>query len=204
VAKFISSTSRTGNYLVRFRCVEERDKSFAMGIAMTVFGTFGSIPYPLIFGAIADSACLIWEESCGGKGNCWLYDSEKFRQYLHGAAFTFMTIGSFFDMFVIYFSKNMKNLYDDEEDVEGDTSRSRVTDGGGHHLPLQDLSSHHRKDANDNDDQREKYEMQSTTQTSSRASPEASTAAQGDQDDSQADPLELPHEEKTPNQSSSL
>lgn len=41
VAKFISSTSRTGNYLVRFRSVEERDKSFAMGIGMTIFGLFG-------------------------------------------------------------------------------------------------------------------------------------------------------------------
>ena len=134
-AKFISSTSRTGNYLVRFRCVEERDKSFAMGIAMTVFGTFGSIPYPLIFGAIADSACLIWEESCGGKGNCWLYDAQKFRYYLHGAAFTFMTVGSIFDAFVIYFAKNMRNLYDDEEEepkgIEGDA-------GSGEGIPLQD------------------------------------------------------------------
>lgn len=119
IAKFISSTSRTGNYLVRFRCVEERDKSFAMGIAMTVFGTFGSIPYPLIFGAIADSACLIWEQSCGGKGNCWLYDAHKFRYYLHGAAFTFMTIGSIFDAFVIYFAKDMRNLYDDEDEEKG-------------------------------------------------------------------------------------
>lgn len=83
---------------------------------MTVFGTFGSIPYPLIFGAIADSACLIWEQSCGGKGNCWLYDTEKFRYYLHGAAFTFMTIGSIFDAFVIYFAKDLKNLYDDGDE----------------------------------------------------------------------------------------
>ena len=87
---------------------------------MTVFGTFGSIPYPLIFGAIADAACAIWEEGCGGRGNCWLYDSEKFRVYLHMAAFTFMTIGSTFDIFVIYFSNNMKNLYDDD-DVGDDT-----------------------------------------------------------------------------------
>ena len=72
-----------------------------MGIAMTIFGTFGSIPYPLIFGAIADSARLI------------------------------------------YFSKNMKNLYDDEDDIEGDTNRARVTDGGGRSglFQIEDFSS---------------------------------------------------------------
>ena len=106
-----------------------------MGIGMTVFGTFGSIPYPLIFGAIADSACLIWEQSCGGTGNCWLYDTEKFRYYLHGAAFTFMTIGSIFDAFVIYFAKNMRNLYDDDEDE----APKAIEDGsGGESIPLQE------------------------------------------------------------------
>lgn len=115
IGKFISSTSRTGNFIVRFRSVEERDKSFAMGIGMTIFGTFGSIPYPLIFGAVADAACTIWEEGCGGRGSCWAYDSDKFRTYLHLASAAFMTIGSTFDLFVIFFSHRMQNLYDDSD-----------------------------------------------------------------------------------------
>ncbi|CAG2102309.1 unnamed protein product, partial [Medioppia subpectinata] len=41
------------------------------------------IPYPLIYGAIADSVCLIWENTCGKTGNCWLYDQDRFRYVLH-------------------------------------------------------------------------------------------------------------------------
>ena len=73
-----------------------------------------------------------------------------------------MTIGSLFDVFVIYFSKNMKNLYDDD-DVEGDTTGAATTgtimsSGGG---PLQDTSQV-KKDANDNDPQ-ENYELQTSS-----------------------------------------
>jgi hypothetical protein len=118
VAKMISSTARIGNYLIMFRCVEEQDKMFAMSVMMSIFGLCGSIPYPLIFGAITDKACLIWEESCGGKGNCWLYDSEKLKVYLHGAAFAFMAMGSLFDILVIYYSPRMQDLYGDEEEED--------------------------------------------------------------------------------------
>lgn len=216
IAKFISSTSRTGNYIVRFRCIDEQDKSFAMGMAMTIFGLFGSIPYPLIFGAIADAACLIWEESCGGKGNCWLYDSEKFRHYLHGAAFTFMTIGSVFDIFVIYFSKSMKNLYDDE-DVEEDANRAAATDATLSPLALSPLalqdsrrSSHqHRADSDDDNDAGEKYELQASKNPVSSSTvsdaPEA-TGVNRDQtetgNDSTQPPLPPPYE--VANESSTL
>lgn len=98
------------------RCVEDRDKSFALGLTKTFLALFGSIPYPLLFGYISDQACLIWEKSCGKQGNCWYYDANKFRQYLHLTAVAFMIGSSFFDLFVIYYSYYMKNMYDDEEE----------------------------------------------------------------------------------------
>ena len=74
------------------------------------------IPYPLLFGAITDSTCLIWEESCGKTGNCWVYDIDKFRYYLHGTAFGFILLGNLLDIGVIIYAKRIKNLYDDETD----------------------------------------------------------------------------------------
>lgn len=79
MGSLIASMARTGNTLLTFRCVEPRDKSFAMGMVGTVFGLFAFIPYPLLFGAITDSACIVWEKTCGKTGNCWVYDLDKFR-----------------------------------------------------------------------------------------------------------------------------
>ena len=52
----------------------------------------------------------------GKTGNCWLYDIDKFRKYLHGAAFAFMIIGSLFDIGIIIMANRIKNLYGDEEE----------------------------------------------------------------------------------------
>ena len=32
------------------------------------------VPFPIILGAVFDKACLVWEEKCGAKGSCWIYD----------------------------------------------------------------------------------------------------------------------------------
>lgn len=44
----------------------------------------GNVPCPIIYGAVVDSACLIWETACGKQGACWLYDTRIFRMYYHG------------------------------------------------------------------------------------------------------------------------
>ncbi|XP_054158013.1 solute carrier organic anion transporter family member 74D-like [Oppia nitens] len=124
MASLCSSTIRTGNTLITLRCVDPQDKSFAMGIIGSFFAVFAFIPYPLIFGAIIDSTCLVWEESCGKTGNCWLYDIDKFRVYLHSAAFGFMLLGSLFDIGVIVYSDRLKNLLDDEEEDEDNDDKN--------------------------------------------------------------------------------
>ncbi len=91
------------------------------------------IPYPLIFGAITDSACLIWEKTCNKRGNCWIYDQNKFRYYLHGSAFAFMTVGSLFDLGIIFMSSKIKNFYDDEKKV---TDEKTKNEENGIHLSV--------------------------------------------------------------------
>jgi Organic Anion Transporter Polypeptide (OATP) family len=46
-----------------------------------------NVPCPIIYGAVVDSACLVWEETCGEQGACWLYDSTIFRIFFHGKPF---------------------------------------------------------------------------------------------------------------------
>ena len=36
----------------------------------------GSIPGPIVMGAIFDSSCAYWQEECGDRGNCYVLDNE--------------------------------------------------------------------------------------------------------------------------------
>ena len=43
----------------------------------------GTIPGPIIFGAIIDSTCVLWDiNECGIKGACWIYDNIKMAHML--------------------------------------------------------------------------------------------------------------------------
>lgn len=61
--------------------------------------------------------------SCGARGNCWAYDSDNFRHYLHGVTAALYFIAMIFDMMMCYYSKNVDNLYDDEKEEQSDTNR---------------------------------------------------------------------------------
>ncbi len=58
-------------------------------------------------------------------GNCWLYDMDKFRVYLHVSSLIFIFIGISLELGMVYFADRIKYLFDDEEDEEEDN------DGGG-------------------------------------------------------------------------
>ncbi|XP_067138889.1 solute carrier organic anion transporter family member 74D-like [Centruroides vittatus] len=121
LSKFMASTSRVGNSLILLRCVNPQDKSMALGTIGAALSAFAFIPYPLIFGAITDSACIVWEENCGKTGNCWLYDTDKFRYYLHGLGITLLLAGNFFHIGIFCLSHRLKNFYEDEKEGEKET-----------------------------------------------------------------------------------
>ncbi|CAG2109758.1 unnamed protein product, partial [Medioppia subpectinata] len=124
LGSMIASTTRTGSLLITLRSVDPKDKSFAIGIMSTFISLFAFIPYPLIFGAITDSACLVWESTCGKRGNCWLYNQDKFRYYLHGVAFGFMFTGAMVDLVVIFMANRIKNFYDEPSTDNGSDGHS--------------------------------------------------------------------------------
>ena len=115
IGKFIGCLASTGNLVVHFRVIEPRDKALANGLFMTFVSLGAWIPSTAIFGALVDASCSVWQETCEQKGNCWIYDKEKFRIYLHAASFAFMAVSVILDAFLIYFSKRITNLYGDEE-----------------------------------------------------------------------------------------
>ncbi|KAL4084592.1 hypothetical protein QTP88_027526 [Uroleucon formosanum] len=81
---FIHSTSEVGSMLLILRCVHPQDKAMALGLIQFAIGLFGNVPCPILYGAVVDSACLIWEMTCGKQGACSLYNSDSFRIFYHG------------------------------------------------------------------------------------------------------------------------
>ncbi|EZA61297.1 hypothetical protein DMN91_012661 [Ooceraea biroi] len=110
VIQTLGCSGKIGNILVNYRSVEKRDKSFAQGVTLMIISLLALIPGPIIFGAIIDSTCLIWEETCGTRGNCWFHHRENFRFFVNITSAGFSTIGVLFDAAVCYLGKDL-DLY---------------------------------------------------------------------------------------------
>lgn len=110
VIQMFACSGKIGNVLVNYRAVSTEDKSIAQGFAMMFISLFGLIPGPIIYGALIDSTCLIWEESCGEKGNCWFYHKDNFRYMINFTGAGFIFFGICFDCVVWYIAKDL-DLY---------------------------------------------------------------------------------------------
>lgn len=99
---FVHSTSEVGSMLLILRCVDPRDKAMALGLIQFAIGLFGNVPCPIVYGAVVDSACLVWETACGERGACWLYDSHVFRVFYHGTTGAILLCAFVVDVLVWY------------------------------------------------------------------------------------------------------
>ncbi|CAN7989023.1 unnamed protein product, partial [Ixodes hexagonus] len=116
----VFSTTLVGSTLLVIRSLEPNDKSIALTILSTIMNLFAFIPYPLIYGALLDASCLVWEDRCGEPGACWLYDLPKLRYLMHGVTTALLIVGCVFQCVVVYYSKRVTHFYDDKiADDEG-------------------------------------------------------------------------------------
>jgi len=72
------------------------------------------VPCPIIYGAVVDSACLFWENTCGKRGACRVYDPIKFRQVFHGLTAAIMIAAFLVDMIVCFKAHSIR--FHDEPD----------------------------------------------------------------------------------------
>lgn len=100
ICVFMHSTSEVGSMLLVMRCTHPKDKAMAMGVIQSAIGLFGNVPCPIIYGAVVDSACLIWRSVCGKHGACSLYDAETFRHYFLGITAGIMFLAFIMDLVV--------------------------------------------------------------------------------------------------------
>ncbi|XP_071535324.1 solute carrier organic anion transporter family member 74D [Panulirus ornatus] len=113
----IHSTSEVGGMLVTLRCVDPTDKAMALGLISVAIGLLSNVPCPIIYGAVVDSACIQWKETCRKAGACQLYDSDAFRMFFHGMTGAVMMLAFTVDVVVWYMAKSL-SFNEDEENPE--------------------------------------------------------------------------------------
>ncbi|XP_063222181.1 solute carrier organic anion transporter family member 74D-like [Bacillus rossius redtenbacheri] len=120
----LSSSGRVGSVLINFRCVAKKDKVFAQGLSLLCVSLFAFIPGPIIFGAMIDHACLVWDATCAERGNCWLYHKDNFRIYMNCTAAALTLVGCCVDLKVWHLGKYI-NLYGEEDEVDPEYKQER-------------------------------------------------------------------------------
>ncbi|KAI4497175.1 hypothetical protein M0802_007659 [Mischocyttarus mexicanus] len=69
------------------RVVRDDQRSFALGIQWIKVRILGTIPAPMVFGALIDETCILWQENCEGRGACLVYDNYYMSNYMLALAF---------------------------------------------------------------------------------------------------------------------
>ena len=93
--------------LVALRCIDVRDKSLSMAFNVVFMSLFAMLPAPMVYGAIIDNTCILWQEECGETTNCLLYSMEDFRKAVMLTTGLIMLIGVIFDVGAWYYSKDL-------------------------------------------------------------------------------------------------
>lgn len=79
------------NFLLFSRCVPDNQRTYALGLQWLFLCMFGSMPGPVIFGAFIDKTCILWEETCNGRGSCLEYNNELLSYLLVAAGLFFQS-----------------------------------------------------------------------------------------------------------------
>ncbi|KAJ8045283.1 Solute carrier organic anion transporter family member 1B2 [Holothuria leucospilota] len=80
--------------LLKLRSVSKSDRSMSISVSDITGKLFGFIPGPIYYGAAIDTACLLFQSSCGKTGNCLVYDIEKFRYVFNGITLTLQVLAT--------------------------------------------------------------------------------------------------------------
>ncbi|XP_038064510.1 solute carrier organic anion transporter family member 4A1-like [Patiria miniata] len=103
---------------VVIRCVSPEDRPVALGV-YNATALLASAPASYVFGAIIDSACMVWQQTCYGQGACLLYDKVWYRFSYNGLALGvgILCLGSMLIVwkFPSYTDKKVNNNVKEEE-----------------------------------------------------------------------------------------
>ena len=92
----------------------------------------GTVPAPLIFGAIFDASCSLWQDTCGERGSCYFYDKQQLALGMFCVCIGYKGCALVFMILAWVFYKPPKTEVIDEIDVNNDDvkdNETKVKDG---------------------------------------------------------------------------
>ncbi|KAK0400468.1 hypothetical protein QR680_015262 [Steinernema hermaphroditum] len=119
-AAFCSGLGMVPHIMILIRSVPPSTRSIGLGLQAFLISLFGTLPSPVIWGTLVDSACLLWEKTCGHRGACNIYDTDVIRVKMHLLYVSIRTIAMFADVYVWWHAEGL-NLQEEDEDKEQPT-----------------------------------------------------------------------------------
>lgn len=110
------------------RSVPESQRCFALGINWFVLRLLGSVPGPIIIGAIIDQSCILWNEQCGKRTFCWKYDNFLLSVLLTVALVTLKIFTATFFFLAWYFYNQREIKAQEGKGVNQAISSKETTD----------------------------------------------------------------------------
>ena len=65
------------------------------------------MPAPLLYGALIDSACILWQTTCKKTGGCLLFNTDRFRYVTYGVSLGFIVIDLLLAITLFLFVRKM-------------------------------------------------------------------------------------------------
>ncbi|XP_072176141.1 solute carrier organic anion transporter family member 3A1-like [Diadema setosum] len=84
VTALVNSLIKNPSFMLKLRCVEDRDRAISLGLGSLLIRVLGFVPAPIYFGAAIQKTCLYFQEQCGKTGNCLIYDMDRLRNTIFG------------------------------------------------------------------------------------------------------------------------
>uniref|UniRef100_A0A914DX70 Solute carrier organic anion transporter family member n=1 Tax=Acrobeloides nanus TaxID=290746 RepID=A0A914DX70_9BILA len=126
---FVAGCGVVPGMLILIRSVPPSTRSIAIGLQGFMVSLLGSLPSPMLWGAIVDSACLVWEQTCG-KGACTIYDPFSLRLRMNLLYAGLRSFSILADIYVFYQAKNLNIFEDPEENIETEEDKNKGNERG--------------------------------------------------------------------------
>ncbi|XP_053383119.1 solute carrier organic anion transporter family member 4C1-like isoform X2 [Mercenaria mercenaria] len=114
------------------RCIHDSHRTLGLGLKWFIVRLLGTVPGPILFGAIIDNTCVIWREKCGQRASCWIYNNDKLSLnfFIFVVCFKLVSITFFVLAHQMYkppSEKKVKYVVSDSENINSDSVVSGVT-----------------------------------------------------------------------------